>query len=142
VNRWKAILAVLVIFTAGAATGGFVVRTYAPRIVTRTHVTPALPISFEKRMEYVDKLDKEIQLTGEQRKKVENIIAASQARIKDVWRDCEPQLKEEYRRTRKEISEILSPEQQEKMKHFRKDRENRSEKEATKPRSEKFDKKC
>lgn len=119
-NRWRVILAATVIFLTGFATGGVVVRTYAPKIVKRTHVSPPLPIGHDRRQEYIAKLDRELQLTPEQRAKVEDILAESQKRMKEIWDPMEPQVKEEYRRTRREISDILTPEQQEKMKQWRK----------------------
>ncbi|HTG43653.1 MAG TPA: hypothetical protein VK633_03890 [Verrucomicrobiae bacterium] len=110
------------IFAAGAATGGLLVRTYAPRIVRRLHVSPPLPMSIERRMEYISKLDRELELSPEQRKQAEQIIAASQERMKQLWEPFEPRVKEEYRRSRREISEILSPEQREKMKRWHRER--------------------
>lgn len=123
VNRWRVILAAAVIFLAGAGTGGVLVRSYAPKVVKRLHVSPPLPTTPERRSEYISKLDREVQLTPAQRTVVEEILAASQKRMKLLWEPMEPQVKEEYRRTRREISEILTPEQQEKMKHWRKDRD-------------------
>ena len=119
-NRWRVILSATLIFLAGFATGAVIVRTYAPKIVKRTHVSPPLPIGNERRQEYIAKLDRELQLTPEQRGKVEEILAESQKRMKEIWEPMEPQVKEEYRRTRREIAEILTPEQQEKMKQWRK----------------------
>ena len=122
-NRWRVILAAAVIFLAGVATGAVVVRTYAPKIVKRTHISPPLPIGHDRRQEYISKLDRELQLTAEQRTQVEGILAGSQERMKQIWAPMEPQVKEEYRRTRREISEILNPEQQAKMKQWRKDKD-------------------
>ena len=123
-NRWRVILATVVIFLAGAATGGVVVRTYAPKIVKRTHISPPLPIGQDRRDEYLAKLDRELQLTPQQRQKVEAILCESQKRMKEIWEPFEPEVKEEYRRTRREISEVLTPEQQAKMKQWRKDKDN------------------
>jgi Spy/CpxP family protein refolding chaperone len=123
VNRWRVILAAAVIFLAGVGTGAVVVRTYAPKIVKRTHVSPPLPIGHDRRQEYISKLDRELQLTPEQRTQVEGILADSQERMKEMWAPLEPQVKEEYKRTRREISEILNPEQQAKMKQWRKDKD-------------------
>ena len=122
-NRWRVILATVVIFLAGAATGGVVVRTYAPRIVKWTDISPPLPIGQHKKDEYLAKLDRELQLTPEQRQKVAAILSESQTRMKEMWEPLEPQVKEEYRRTRREISEVLTPEQQAKMKQWRKDKD-------------------
>jgi Spy/CpxP family protein refolding chaperone len=120
VSRWKVLLVAFVIFAAGAATGALVVRNYAPKIIHRTHVTPPMQMTIEHRMEYVNKLDRELHLTPEQRQKVETIIAASQQRMKTIWDGVEPQVKEEYRCSRRDISEVLTPEQREKMRAWRK----------------------
>ena len=120
VNRWRVILAAAVIFLAGAGTGAVVVRTYAPKIVKRTHISPPLPIGEDRRREYVDKLDRELQLSAEQRAQAEQILVESQERMKTIWDPIAGDVKDEYRRTRKEIWEILTPEQQAKMKTWRK----------------------
>lgn len=124
-NRWRVILAAAVIFLAGAGTGAIVARNYAPKVVKRTHISPPLPTTPERRVEYIDKLDRAVGLTPEQRTQVEGILAASQKRMKMLWEPLEPQVKEEYRRSRREIMEILNPEQQERMKQWRKDKENK-----------------
>ena len=135
-NRWRVILAAIVIFGAGVATGAVVVRTYAPKIVKRTHVSPPLPIGHDRRQEYIAKLDRELQLTPEQRAKIETILADSQKRMKEIWEPMEPQVTEEYRRTRREISEILTPEQQEKMQQWRKGDKGDSKKSSEKPEAQ------
>jgi Spy/CpxP family protein refolding chaperone len=120
VNRWRVILAAAVIFLAGAGTGAVVVRTYAPKIVKRTHISPPLPIGEDRRREYVEKLNRELHLTAEQRAQTEQILVESQERMKTIWDPIAGDVKDEYRRTRKEIWEILTPEQQAKMKTWRK----------------------
>ena len=120
VNRWRVILAAAVIFLAGAGTGAVVVRTYAPKIVKRTHISPPLPIGEDRRREYVEKLNRELHLTAEQRAQTEQILVESQERMKTIWDPIAGDVKDEYRRTRKEIWEILTPEQQAKMKTLRK----------------------
>ena len=121
VGRWKVLLTAFVIFAAGAATGAIIVRAYAPKIETvyRTHITPPVQMTIEHRMEYVNKLDREVHLTPDQRQKIEAIIAASQERMKKIWDGVEPQVKEEYRCSRRDISEILTPEQREKARAWR-----------------------
>jgi Spy/CpxP family protein refolding chaperone len=123
VKQWRDILAIVVIFLAGAATGAVVVRTYAPKIVKRMHISPPLPIGQDRRDEYLAKLDRELQLTPDQRVQVGAILSESQTRMKELWEPVEPQVKEEYRRTRREIFEVLTPEQQAKMKQWHKDKD-------------------
>jgi hypothetical protein len=145
VNRWRIILAAAVIFCAGGATGALLVRTYAPKIVKRVHVSQPLPISPDRRQEYIDKLDREVSLNAEQRLQVEQILAASQKRMKQIWEPLEPQVKDEYRRTRREISDVLTPEQQAKMSKWRKDwkkDENRSKDGAKSPTEPPEKQKC
>ena len=124
-NRWRVLLAVAVIFLAGAGTGGALVRKFAPKVVKRIDVREPLPVGHQRRQEYIEKLDRELVLSAEQRTKVEDILAASQKRMKEIWEPLEPQVKEEYKRSRREISEVLTPEQQAKMKSWRKDRDER-----------------
>ena len=121
VNRWRIILAAAIIFCTGAATGALVVRTYAPKIVKRTHVSQPLPIGNDRRQEYISKLDRELTLTPDQRSQIEQILAASQKRMKEIWEPLEPQVKDEYKRTRREISEVLTPDQRAKMDKWRKE---------------------
>lgn len=70
-------------------------------------------------MEFVRKMDRELQLTPEQRQKIEAIIMGSQQRMKTIWDAVEPQVRDEYRGSRHEIFEVLNPEQREKMKSWR-----------------------
>ena len=133
-NRWRVILAAAVIFLAGVGTGAVVVRTYAPKIDKRTHISPPLPIGEDRRREYVDKLDRELHLTMDQRAQVEEILVQSQDRMKTIWDPIAGEVKDEYRRTRKEIWEILTPEQQAKMKTWRKgDKGDKGDKDNSKP---------
>jgi Spy/CpxP family protein refolding chaperone len=143
VNHWRVILAAAVIFAAGAATGGMAIRVYAPKTITKTQAPPPLPVSQDRRHDYLSKLDRELDLTPEQRQKIEAILAASQDRMKELWRSIEPQTKEEYQRTRKEISEVLTPEQREKRKQLRhqrdRDRDREGEQKQKTPEQEKND---
>jgi Spy/CpxP family protein refolding chaperone len=125
---------VVVIFLAGAASGALVTRIYAPRVVKKQQPSAPLPISSERRQEYLMKLDRELQLSPEQRQQCESILAASQKRMKDLWETIEPGARQEYQRSRKEISEVLTPEQRDKMKRWRhrdRDKENSKEREKT-----------
>src|SRR5690606_5742603 len=86
------------------------------------------PFNGDHRRSYLQRLDKEVQLTPDQRAKVEKILADGQERMKQLWEPVAPKAREEYRRTRQENSEILTPDQREKMKKLRgrweKNREN------------------
>ena len=123
-KTWKIILAVLLIFGAGAVTGAIVVRRIAPRIVKTERVVPSMMNhSPERRREYVERLDARLKLTPEQKQKIDQILTDSQDRLKTVWEEFQPAAREEFGRTRKEISELLTPEQLEIYKQMRKHRE-------------------
>ena len=124
VERWRIILAAMVIFIAGAATGAMAVRVYAPKVVTKTLPPATQKGSQDYHHDYVSKLERELQLTPEQKQRIEAILVASQDRMKQFWR------KEEFQRTREEISEVLTPEQREKKKQLRRERERAGEKKA------------
>lgn len=115
-TRWKVILAAIIIFVAGAATGGAIIHSLPrpqPKKVNNQ------PFNGDHRRSYLQRLDKEVHLTPDQREKVEKILADGQERMKKLWEPIAPKARDEYRRTRQEISEILTPEQREKMKNLR-----------------------
>ena len=119
-SRWKVILAAFVIFVAGAVTGGTLVRSYPPAPTQKAQ--PARqpgPFNGDHRRGYLQRLNKELELTTNQYQQVEQILATSQERMKKLWEPVSPMAKEEYARTRKEILEVLTPEQREKMKNMR-----------------------
>lgn len=141
VRPWRVILAAVVIFLAGAITGSVATRVYAPKIIHRTHVPAPLPVGPERRQAYLSKLDRELQLTPDQRQKVEAILAESQQRMKVLWRRMEPDTKEEYRRTAREISAVLTPEQAENFKRMRHGRDRKNDKGEKGEKSERGDEK-
>ncbi len=118
-TRWKVILAAFIIFVAGAATGGVLVHSYAPPPQVPKNQVRQGPFNGDHRRGYLQRLDKELQLTTEQHDKIEKILADSQERMRKLWEPVSPKAKEEYAATRKEISEVLTPEQREKMKNMR-----------------------
>lgn len=117
-TRWKVIFAALIIFVAGGVTGGAIVRAF-PRTQPKKVTGQPAPFNGDHRRNYLQRLDKEVQLTPEQRAKIEKILADGQERMKKLWEPVAPKAKDEYKRTRQEISEILTPEQREKMKNMR-----------------------
>jgi hypothetical protein len=124
VKPWKAIAAALVIFAAGLVTGLAVARTLAEKSIT--HAAPPPPAQRgDRRKEYLAKLDRELHLTAEQHQQAEQLLTASQERIKKNWEEVHPKMREEYQRTREEINKLLTPEQQELYKAMRARREHK-----------------
>ncbi|HUR47268.1 MAG TPA: hypothetical protein VMZ27_15410 [Candidatus Saccharimonadales bacterium] len=120
---WKAILATLVIFTAGLFTGAVGVRllTPPPRPAFRpTAENPLLP--WMVREQFVQFLAEKISLTEEQKDKVLKIVHDSQQRTQILTSLIEPEMREELRATRESIREVLTPEQREKYEEILKKR--------------------
>ena len=140
-NFWKVILATLVIFVAGVVTGGLLVnysdrtlqkvRRFQPRENVRQPANPNLPpgamlapnardprqpnlpnrLAPGLNLEFVQKLDGEVQLSPEQRDHIQKIIADGQQHNKELWKRIAPELREENARTKERIRNALTPEQ-------------------------------
>lgn len=156
-NIWKVILATLVIFVAGVVTGGLLV-SFTDRVALRVHrksalepvrsganpVNPrnlpgvqALPnrLSRGVNLEFLQKLDAEIQLTAEQREHIEKIIAKGQNRNKEIWERVAPEIRHVNVETQKQIREVLRPKQREHFEELMKQRLQRRSDESGAPGS-------
>jgi hypothetical protein len=122
VSPWKVILATMVIFGCGVITGGLVVKVnthprFRPDLGTRLGSVkaglnnPALPVWQMQRMEFLHKMDKQLQLTPEQREHIEKIMRESNDRTRHVWDQIQPEMKNESHRVREEIRRELTPDQ-------------------------------
>jgi hypothetical protein len=111
VNAWKPILAALVIFVAGAATGGLVVRLHqdSPRVHPPVAVTIAGPVM---RMEFLKRIEKQLNLTPLQREHIEGLLRESQERMKMLWEPIAPKASAEFEHVRERILAELTPAQQ------------------------------
>lgn len=146
-KEWKVILATLVIFGAGVVTGGLLVhQTQRPAgrplpMFGGGQPQPGQPGQFgqrvpptEQRMEFLRHLTRQLELSPEQREKVETIIRDSQQRTKNLWEPVAAKMGEELRKTDDRIREVLTPEQQRKFDEMRaRLRENRPEKLMNRP---------
>jgi Spy/CpxP family protein refolding chaperone len=134
VSPWKVILATMIIFGCGVVTGGLVVKVRnSPRAavarVDGSHQSgrnislnnPAPPWQIQ-RNEFLRKMDKQLDLTPEQRQRIEKIMHQSQERTRPLWQQIAPQMGEELHRVREEIRKELSPEQQKKFAELLKNR--------------------
>ncbi len=102
-STWKVILATLVIFSAGLFTGALLVK----------QMTPPAPVPSPQfgRIEMLRRLSRILSLTPEQNERLDTIMRESQERTKVYWELLEPELRTEFRKTRDEIREVLTPEQ-------------------------------
>ena len=104
---WKVIFAALVIFSAGVVTGILTVKF-------KTLPTPPLwrgpqfPAAARPRGDYVDRLQKKLELTPPQRAKIEQIWRESGERTKQIWDSA----RDEHRQVKASIRGELTTEQQ------------------------------
>jgi Spy/CpxP family protein refolding chaperone len=112
VNTWKAILAVLVIFGAGLVTGSVLTRMSVAKPATATRPgTPVKKPSQLRRVELMMQVQKELNLTPEQRERIEKIIGNGQERISDLWDQVAPEIQDEYDDVQINFYKELTPEQ-------------------------------
>ena len=120
-SAWKPILAALVIFAAGVVTGGLTVglrrQPVGPRWATSSPDLPRPWLTQRLAAQQGDlfrRMEKHLELTPEQRQRLEAIVRESQERIRALADDLAPQTRGELRRMREKIREELTPEQRRK----------------------------
>jgi len=112
VNTWKPILAALVIFAAGVVTGGLTVNLRKQPAHSKGTVAVKKPVAMPRELrELSRRMQAELDLTPEQRERIEAIIHDSQERVKTL-RDEIGQ--KEFREMRQKIRSELTPEQRKK----------------------------
>jgi hypothetical protein len=126
VNQWKVILATMVIFGAGVVTGGLMVRhgehrgfRSPPRNGVSANRPPqvgapaSLPVTPGiLRIEFLKRMGRELDLSPEQRERVDKILKESQDRTRNLMDPIAPQLRAEVIRTKEQFRAALTPEQQ------------------------------
>lgn len=110
-TTFVAILVLAVTFTAGAAVGVFV-----------THIVHVrgehMPSVFPTRM-MVNRLDRRLDLTDQQRAQVEEIIRRHHTAISTMWKGLHPRVHSEIEQANAEITRILTPEQRRKFERIK-----------------------
>ncbi|MGH7967448.1 MAG: Spy/CpxP family protein refolding chaperone, partial [Limisphaerales bacterium] len=124
VNTWKVILATLVLFGAGVITGGLLVQhALQPRSARPLH-SPGVSrqSAWGMRYEFLRRMGRDLDLTPEQREKIDAILKESQEKTRKA-------LHEQFQETKAAFREVLTPEQREKfeelIKHPQRGREQR-----------------
>ena len=131
VRVWFALF-VLVVFCAGLAGGVLIDRALGRRAAAFERGGPRGPMDFgpggpggrrggPPRM-LVDRLAGELNLTSEQRTKVEDILTARRARLETVQREVRERFDTEQQALRDEIRAVLTPDQQQKFDANERDR--------------------
>jgi Spy/CpxP family protein refolding chaperone len=114
VNAWKPILAALIIFAAGVITGGLIAPAKPEPSGGAQPAKAPLPMFPQHRVEYLRRLQRQLDLTPDQRTRIEQHLSASQERLKTMWAPMAPAAREEARQVRRQILEELTPEQRKK----------------------------
>lgn len=106
-----AVLVLLVTFTAGVTVGVFA-----------THVVHVrgehMPSVFPTRM-MVNRLDRRLDLTDQQRVQVEEIIRRHHTAITAMWKGLHPRVHSEVEQANAEITRVLTPEQRKKFERIK-----------------------
>jgi Spy/CpxP family protein refolding chaperone len=115
VNTWKVIFATVVIFGAGVITGGLLVK-YSVQTPSRPKHDPAnravQPISAGGiRIEFLRRVERDLNLTADQREQIDKVISASQERSKKMMEPIQPKIREELQQTREQFRAVLNAEQ-------------------------------
>ncbi len=110
----KAALWVGVVFLLGAALGGMIGYVFAHRVMA----APPQMTEAAKRAQKVQRLTQELDLSSDQQKQLEVIIASVQAQYKSIHQSTEPQINEARQKGREQVRAILKPEQKPKFEEF------------------------
>jgi Spy/CpxP family protein refolding chaperone len=109
----------MVIFGTGVLTGALVLR-YSARF---DYVRPQRPGFFGSRsaefgspggmrLEFLRRMQRDLDLTPEQRERIDKVLKQSQERTRKVMEPVVPQLHQELQRAKTEFREVLTPGQQ------------------------------
>jgi hypothetical protein len=140
VNVWKIVCATLVIFMAGIVTGVVLVRLgereprpwlRSPRMVNPQpgpgnpmppqQMNPDRPggnsggpnSAANRDREFVQLLERQIQISPEQRAQIVKILADGQDRIRELRQNIEPEIRREMQKSREQIQALLTESQRE-----------------------------
>ena len=114
---WKVILATLVIFAAGFATGFMLTRDNttqqnATKKVVEQPVSPPDPVIVQER--FLRRMKQELNLTPDQTNHLDKIFAESRERMRILMDLIEPEWRAELRDVREKIVAELNPDQRRK----------------------------
>ena len=107
----------MVIFGTGVVTGGLLVRHAGPGRDRRPQHTaggvhPAQPASAGvMRIEFLRRMERELDLTPEQREPIDKVLKEGQERTKKLMDTVEPRRREEFKKSIEEFRMVLTPEQ-------------------------------
>lgn len=130
---WNVVLAALAIFACGVMTGGLVVshvyRSHPPAALAHTSSEGEMAPRREKmgsripsrgslewiakaRMDFLERIGHQLQLSDEQGEKIGQILRDRQAGVKRISERIEPDIRNELRQANEEVRDVLTPNQQ------------------------------
>ena len=132
VSTWRVVLATTVIFGAGVLVGGVLI-SHPDRVRERHRRPPGAglpswhpqrkdfaqsapgelqPTLDGRRVDFVLSVHRELNLTPEQRERVEKVVREGQERTKTLWESIAPKLRKEMQDVKDKIRAELTPEQE------------------------------
>lgn len=112
-KAWKVILAAVLLFTAGIATGMAVTRLRTrAKVRIEAEKRAPLPAIAWQRYEFLRRAQRDLKLSDEQKTRIEARVKDSQERFRRLWEPIAPQAREEFEQLRAQIRTELTAEQQ------------------------------
>jgi Spy/CpxP family protein refolding chaperone len=107
----------MVIFGAGVITGGLLVH-HSDRVSGLKHLRPAAGVAKAsaasaggQRFEFLRRAQRDLDLSPEQKDRVDHILKESQERTRHIMEPIAPELRDELQRTKEKFRDILTPAQ-------------------------------
>jgi Spy/CpxP family protein refolding chaperone len=114
-NR-KAVVWLFVVFALGIALG--VLGTYVVTTRVFAHGQPPAHNPASGRAHYIDRLNRELNLTPDEQKQIDAILTTVQARFDAIHESVVPQYEDARKSGREQIRQLLTPDQQTKFDDF------------------------
>jgi hypothetical protein len=131
VNSWKVILATMVIFGTGVVTGGLLVRHVERGGIRHSQhaggvVRPPQPSPGVMRIDFLRRMERELDLTPAQRDPIDKILKDGQEQMKKLMETIEPRRREEFKKTVEEFRAVLTSEQRQRFDALAKQQQQRA----------------
>jgi hypothetical protein len=119
VKTWRVILATIVIYGAGVITGGLLIGhlgSPAPQATQHPPPGPARPgqriSAGVMRIEFLRRIEKDLNLSAQQKQRVDAILSDGQERTRLIMEPFAPQIRQELNKTLDDFRAALTPPQQ------------------------------
>ena len=113
--RWKAAALLIVCFVGGVVVGIALDRL---TLLRQHRMLPKGGLQFASER-IAGRLERELNLTDQQRAEVDRILSTRQVRTEEVWKSVRPAVRAEIERTDAEIEALLTPQQRERFHEIR-----------------------